>query len=254
MNKKILLVFLCLLCLFSLFTTAHALEYNNTNTNYKALIDDQADLLTTSEEQQLLDEIIPLTEFGHIVFHSTDKNSSNITTYANNYYYSNYQNQSGTIFIIDMSTRKIYIVSSGANYKIITKSKSEIITDNIYTYASRKEYYECASKAFEQISTLLNNGKIAEPMRYISNGVIALTLAFLVNFIFVYFYSKLKKASIADIISKSISTITVGNVSATKTGQDRVYSPIETSSSSGGGSSGGGGGGGFSGGGGGHSF
>ncbi|MBR1679686.1 MAG: TPM domain-containing protein [Bacilli bacterium] len=250
MNKK---KFLAFLCLFSLFTTVHALEYNNTNTNYKALIDDQADLLTTSEEQQLLDEIIPLTEFGHIVFHSTDKNSSNITTYANNYYYSNYQNQSGTIVIIDMSTRKIYIVSSGANYKIITKSKAEIITDNIYTYASNKDYYKCASKAFEQISTLLHNGKIAEPMRYISNGVLALSFAFLVNFIFVYFYSRVKNASVEEIISKSISNVTVENVRATKTGQDRVYSPVESSSSSGGGSSGGGGGG-FSGGGGGHSF
>ena len=250
MNKKIVIVFLCF---FSFFTTVHALEYTNTETNYKAMIDDQAELLTEAEEQKLLDEIIPLTEFGHIVFHSTNKNSSNITTYANNYYYSNYQNQSGTIFIIDMSTRKIYIVSSGANYKTITKSKSEIITDNIYTYASKKEYYECASKAFEQISTLLHNGKIAEPMRYISNGVLALTLAFLVNFIFVYFYSKLKGASVSDIISKSVTSIEISKVTAKKTGQDSVYSPVDSSSSSGGGFSGGGGGG-FSGGGGGHSF
>lgn len=250
MPKKYLLLFILLITFLS---PVKALDYKNQDTNYKAVIEDKADLLSEEEEHKLLDQIIPLTEFGHIVFHSTDSNNTSVDTYANNYYYSNYNNESGTIFLIDMSNRKIYIVSSGANYKTITRAKAEIITDNIYKYATNKKYYECASKAFEQVSTLLNNGKIAEPMRYASNVVLSLLIAFLINFIFVFFYSKVKRASLEEVMSKVMSSMEVSNITGTKTGVESVYSPVEHSSG-GGSSSGGGGGGGFSGGGGGHSF
>ena len=90
-------------------------------------------------------------------------------------------------------------------------------------------------------------------MRYASNVVLSLLLAFLINFIFVFFYSKVKRASLEEVMSKVMSSMEVSNITGTKTGVESVYSPVEHSSG-GGSSSGGGGGGGFSGGGGGHSF
>ena len=71
------------------------------------------------------------------------------------------------------------------------------------------------------------------------------------------FTTKIKSATNKEILSKCNITFNIGNVSAIKTGQHRVYSPVSDSSSSGGGgrsSGGGGGGGSSSGGGGGHRF
>ena len=266
MNKKIIIIII-LLFSFTINTKAldtieketdastEILKYKNQDTSYEAIIDDKADLLTSEEENKLLDQISELTNFGNIIFVSTNYNTSSAQTYANNYYYNHYGNNNGSLFLIDMDNRKIIITSGGNNYGVITTAKANIITDNIYKLATNKEYYECSKRAFEQINTLLNNGKIAEPMRYISNAVLAISLSALISFMIVYSQSKLKNATIAEIIKKSKNNLLVNSVTGTKTGTERIYSPVESSSgggSSGGGSSGGGGG--FSGGGGGHSF
>ena len=232
-------------------TTVSEEKYGNT-----LLIEDDAKLLTDEEIEKLKKRMDPLRKYGHIVFKSISNNPSYSTqAFANDYYYSKFGNESGTIFIIDMDKRMIYIVSAGENYKVVTKRKAEIITDNIYRYASRQEYYECADKAFEQIGIILDGGKIAEPMRHASNAVISIVLAFFINFFIVLGASKIKKASSEEILKNCDIAFEAGNVSGSKTGSHSVYSPV--SESSGGGSSGGGGGGGgggFSGGGGGHSF
>ena len=222
--------------------------------DYYLVIEDDANLLSSEEIDKLKERMRPLTKYGHIVYKSISTNPKSSTQdFAEDYYYSKFENESGTIFIIDMDKRMIYIVSSGANYKTVTKGKAETITDNVYKYASRKEYYECADEAFEQIEIVLGGGKIAEPMRHASNVVVAIVVAFFINFFIVLGASKLKKASNSEIIKNCDIMFEAGNVSGTKTGTHSVYSP--PSSSSGGSSGGGGGGGGgFSGGGGGHSF
>lgn len=221
------------------------------------LIEDDAKLLTAEETEKLKEKMKPLTKYGHIVFKTISFNPKDSTkSFANDYYYSKFGNESGTILIIDMDKRMIWIVSAGENYKVVTDSKADIITDNIYKYASREEYYECAEKAFEQIGIVLDGGKIAEPMRHASNVVISIVLAFFINFFIVLSASKIKKASDSEILKNCEVAFEAGNVSGSKTGSHKVYSPPSSSSggSSGGGFSGGGGGGGFSGGGGGHSF
>ena len=219
------------------------------------LIEDDANLLTEEEEEKLKEKMKPLTKYGHIVFKSISTNPKYSTKeFANDFYYSKFGNESGTIFIIDMDKRNIWIVSAGENYKHITDSKADIITDNIYRYASRKEYYECAEKAFEQIGIVLDGGKIAEPMRHASNVVISIVLAFFINFFIVLNASKLKKAANSEVLKNCDIAFEAGNVDGRKTGTHKVYSPPSSSSSGGSSGGGGGGGGGFSGGGGGHSF
>ena len=227
-------------------------SYKNDSTNYVAFIDDQAKLLNDSEGKKLLDDMIPLTKYGNIAFVSTDNNLNSTENFSRNYYHEHFGTSSGSIFVIDMSNRKIYIFSDGANYNVITSSKAYSITDNSYRYASDKDYYSCAESSFKQMQSLLEGGKINEPMRYTSNVFIALTLSFFIGFLYVLSKSKIKKASVQDISKNCDITFNISNVHADKTGSHRVYSPVSDSSS--GGSSGGGGGGGSSGGGGGHSF
>ena len=251
---KIVLFFLILFVGFDVNALTHS-PYNNSETGYDVIIEDDAELLTEDEMAILYEEMIPLTQYGNIIFKSINYNDSTTSYYASNYYHEKYGTESGTILLIDMDNRIIYIFSDGNNYKYITNSKATIITDNIYTYASDEDYYECASIAFEQILTTLEGGKIAEPMRYISNALISITCAFFVCFIFVLVNTNIQKASKEDILKNCNIAFNMSDVNASKTGQRRVYSPQDSGGSSGGGGgSSGGGGGGSSGGGGGHSF
>ena len=254
--KKILfkyfLFFLILLIGLDVSALTHSV-YTNEDTGYKVIIEDDAELLREDELARLYSEMIPLTQYGNIIFKTINSNDSSAQLYARRYYYAEFGNKSGTLFLIDMDNRMIYIFSDGSNYKYITSDKANIITDNVYRYATNQQYYDCASVAFSQILTTLQGDKIAEPMRYISNGLISLTFAFFISFIVVLINTNIRKATNAEILKNCGVSFSISNVKAVKTGQSRKYSP--QSSSSGGSSGGGGGGGGSSsGGGGGHRF
>ena len=225
-------------------------DYINEKTNYQVIVEDDANLLTEEELNKLQEEMKPLTKYGNIGFKTTESNYTTIDEYAVSYYREKFGMESGTIFIIDMSNRKIYVFSDGKNYNIITKSRALLITDNVYQYATNEDYYECASKTFSQIYTLLEGGKISQPMRHISNILIAMTIAFFINFIVILINRSIKKAKQKDIINNCNIDFNISDVNVKHIGTHREYSPRSSSS---GGSSGGGGVG-SSGGGGGHSF
>lgn len=256
MNKKTLSILILIFSILIFMPRTKAYDdYENSYTNYKVVVEDDANLLTNSEINKLKDEMTKLTEYGNIVFKSINYNNTSTENYARNYYHENFGASSGTLFLIDMHNRIIYIFSDGENYKTITDNKADIITDNIYKLATNGDYYKCASKAFLQIDALLRGKKIAEPMKYISNGIISFIIAFLINFIIVIITSRIRKASNDEILSNCNIKFDAKNITARKTGTRREYSPRDTDSgggSFGGGSSGGGGG--SSGGGGGHSF
>ena len=265
MIKKILKVILIFTFSFLLIDKAYAETKNNETTNYAIVIEDDANLLSEEEINKLMDIMYPITEYGNIIFKSINNNDYYSTeAYAINYYHNNFSKNSGTLFLIDMSKKNIYIFSDGYNYKIINRDKAYIITDNVYTYASSGDYFLCAKKAFEEIKTLLEGGKILEPMRYASNIVISITIAAFISFYIAIKMTKLNKVSDKEILNNVSSSFKVNDITATKTGSHREYSPQSdsggfsgsSSSGGGGGFSGGGGssGGGSSGGGGGHSF
>ena len=223
--------------------------------DFKLIIEDEANLLTKEEIEKLHDKMTALTEYGHIAFRTIPIGGNTYGTtkaYADAYYHEKFGTESGSVFIIDMDKRMIYIFSDGYNYTVITDGKAEIITDNIYQYASNKDYYSCAYTAFDQMNTVLSGGKILEPMRHISNIVVSIVLAFFINFLIVSSNTKIKKEDEDEVIENCDVAVKASNIIGRKTGTHRVYSPQSSGSSGGGG--GGGGGGGSSGGGGGHSF
>ena len=213
------------------------------DTGYEVHIDDDAGLLTDDELAKLSSQMEAITEWGNVAFVTTTYNPSSADDYARNYSYSHFGQGSSTLFLIDMDNRKVYIFSNGYIYKTITKAYANTITDNIYTYATDARYYDCASKAFSQINILLSGGRISQPMKYISNALIALVLAFIINFIVIRIYSKKKAAKGREIINNIFSQCNLHNANCVMTGQTRVYDPPSSSSSSDGGGGGGGGGG-----------
>lgn len=223
----------------------------NPDTGFQVVLEDDAGLLSEEELTQLSLEMQTITTYGNAAFKSVSYNYMSASRFAENYYHELFGQQSGTLFLIDMDNREIYIFSDGAVYRTITGSYADTITDNVYRYASEGDYFLCASKAFEQISSLLAGRKIAQPMKYISNALLALILAALINYFIIRALSGGKKPSTGEILNASSASFAFRNPQKYLTNQTKVYSPP---SSGGGSHGGGGGGGGRSGGGGGHRF
>lgn len=232
-----------------------SIKYTNTDTGYDLVIDDRADLLTEEQEEALFTVMEPITKYGGVAFLTVDTNDSTAEGLARSFYREKFGTDNGTLFLIDMDNRKIWIHSDGAIYKVITTSNAETITDNVFRYASAGNYYDCAANAYDQIFRLLEGERIARPMKYISNAVLAVILALLANFVFVSRYAKLKKPTDKILLANMEHSFNSTKPTVKYTGETKVYDPVSDSSSSGGSSGGGGGSsGGSSGGGGGHSF
>ena len=134
--------------------------YINQNTGYSVLVEDDAQLLDEEEERKLALQMRDITDYGNVIFKSSDSAVYDTEAYAEEYYWEKLGTDSGILLLIDMDNRMIWIHSDGAVYRVITKSYANTITDNIYRYASGGDYYECAAQAYGQALTLLEGNKI----------------------------------------------------------------------------------------------
>ena len=218
------------------------------------IIRDDADLLTDSEEQELLAVMQEICEYGTPMFW-THRESGEAEQLAEDFYHAQIGTASGTLLAINMRSRIITVFSDGAIYRTINQSEANTITDNIYRYASAGNYYGCARSAFEQIGRLLRGERIARPMKMISNLLLAFTLALLIVYIYISkryeqhtTTRKVKTVVPVSVLSAAAFSATILNKQQKLTRQ--LKTDLSSSSGSGGRSGGFGGGGGFSGGGG----
>lgn len=223
--------------------------YYNEETGYEAYIIDEDEWLTEREHEKLMEQMKGITEFTNVVFHADDTVTYNSESYSERLSVNTMQDLFGddSAVIYHMDEYYDYIASQGSARNVITSAKARSIADNVYRYSIHDDQlYKAASVAFEQIEALFNGRKIAEPMKYICNAFIAIFIALIVNYLIVSSKSKLKKASVNDIIRGSVYDLGIKDVNATHIRTDRCYSPRSSGSSGG---HGGGHGGGHSGGG-----
>lgn len=210
---------------------AAAAAWTNQETGYHVVIEDDADLLDKTEETLLALKMQKITAYGNAAFKSLSSNGYSASYYAGEYYHELFGQQSGTLFLIDMDNREIYLFSDGAIYKTVTTAYANTITDNVYRYASDRDYYNCAYKAFEQIHSLLSGRKIAQPMKYISNILLALILAALINYFIVMLLSSTAKPSRKELLGSFSTSFKFTDAFAQKTHQTKSYSPKSSGSS-----------------------
>ena len=257
-SRFLLAVIMCAILLPLFSVPAHAdefgFEYTNPETGYVIYIADEEDLLTDSEEVQLIEDMKPITEYGNAGFVSCENNSVSTRQFAEQKYSSVFGSESGTLLLIDMGMREFYIRNNGSVSRIITSAYSNTISDNIYKYASDRYYYKFASVCFIQELELLRGGKIAQPMRYISAALLALILGLLLNYLILRAVTVPRTAGNHEIIDAAQVDFILRNPTSRHTNTTKVYSPIRSSGGGGGGRSGGGGFSGGGGSGGGHRF
>ncbi|MCM1159454.1 MAG: TPM domain-containing protein [Bacteroidales bacterium] len=242
-----------LIFILGISENVRAAGYENPDTGYRVVIEDDADLLTEQEESELALQMQELTLYGNAALKTIADNFGTTESYIASYYRSTFGNDSGTVFLIDLDNRNIWLYSDGAVYQTITRSRADTITDNVYTYASDGQYFLCASKAFEQEETLLRGGRIAQPMKHVSNALFAMVIALFINYFVVQIFSRTRELSDSELLAGMSAVQDLEHVKGEYKTTTSVYSPT-SSGGRGGRSGGGGGGGGRSGGGGGHSF
>ncbi len=253
-GKAILTVILACILMLTFPSDCMAESDTTGTSNYQIIIEDDADLLSAPEERQLAEAMEPITAYGNVAFKSILSNPGNTDSYAEDYYYHLFGRDSGTLFLIDMDNRMIYIHSDGAIYKTITKDYAETITDNVYKHASNADYHLCAAEAYSQIDTLLQGNKIRQPMKYISNALLSVLLAFFLCYAWICTITGLKRPDDEELMKDVTTRFNMQITAPPKmTGETRTYNP-QSSGGGSGGSSGGGGRSGGGGGGGGHRF
>lgn len=162
----------------------------------KIIIEDSADLLSKEEEISLEKIMEPVSQYGGAAFVTNNQSYSGYASdLAQAYCLQYFNGDSGTVFLIDMYNRRIQIYSTGAIYKAVGKNWANSITDNVYTYATDGNYYECAAKAFSQIQTILEGGKISVPMRYVSSILLGIAAALLMMYLILWISRKKKMGS-----------------------------------------------------------
>ena len=232
--RKSLLKIIILCFILSVIFTAFSITF--ADNEYQCIIEDDYDLLTDEEEAKLKEYMIPITEYGNAIFHTTGDNRVFVETYADNYYHSKFSlRSSGVVFVIDMGQRQVCVFSDGFIHRFVTNQKADVICDNIYTYAKRGDYFGCAQNAFKQIYNVLKGEQIAEPLRIASGIAVSIILAFFITYIVVMNKYRVKPADQKQLIKNCNVAFAAGQVSVVKTGEHRVYNPPSSSSGGGGG-------------------
>ena len=254
--RKILIVLTVLTMVLVPLACAAGEELQETNeeTGYTLVFRDEAGLVDAAEQEKVLEAMRPVLEYANAGFMTYPEGGSsrNSATKAQEWGDTTFgSNTRFTVFIIDMTNRHLDIYASRPLSGILTAAEENTIADNVYRAASRGDYAGCAEEAFREITNVLKGEKIATPMKYASNALLALIMAILAAFLLISGWIRKEQAvSMPNIIkgaAAGAATVIVGST---------LKKVVHHESRSGGGF-GGGGGGGFSGGGGssgGHGF
>lgn len=213
--------------------------YVNPETNYKIIIADYADYLTTEEKVLLMEDMKPITSQGNVVYYTYLHGGRDLASSCEYFYLACLgANEPGVMFAINPD--ELYIYAEGSMADIVTNRYANSIADNVYKKAMVDDYYGCASDSYHQIIALLNNKNIPEPMKYICNALLGLLLSFMICFLYAYFTSRIqvRKGALLEGGRRDL-TVTDHNQALIK--QDSQYMPVSSGGSGGHGHFGGGG-------------
>lgn len=234
-TRKMLLI-LCSFVLLLLFESGDvfASDVNENVPTYDVIIDDQANLLSDDEKEELLPVMQKIGKYGHVAFVTTEENDKKVQQYCKDYFDEHWDEGSAVIFLIDMKNRILRIESFGYGqlYDDISVAYANTITDNAYQYAGDQKYFQCANTAFTQINAVLEGKRIAQPMKYVSNALLALILSVFIIFIYVRRRAMQKAPAVDEMLQYIDYYCNVDKVQKTYVNKTRIYTNSNHSSGS----------------------
>lgn len=192
---------------------------------------DELGLLSSTEAEQLRQDMEPITAFGNVAFWTTDQYARDEVEQARLKRRELFGLESGIILVINMNVRKVSVQSYGTINDTITADRANTITNNVRNYLTKGDYYGGASTAFRQIFRLLDGGRIPQPMKYLSNAAIALMLSLMLMLPFAFRYaSTFRKGDPILIAGAGAAALSFTGVAAKFKGND--YQKISSDSGS----------------------
>ena len=181
MRKILILALAAVLALASIgYAAGEDVLEKNEETGYRLVISDEGNLIDSAEMQAVTESMRPILEYANVGFltYPSGGSTSNSATKARKWGDQTFgAGTRFTVFIIDMSTRHLDIYASRPLSGTLTAAAENSISDNTYKYATRGDYAGCAKETFRQITKVLRGEKIATPMKYISNALLAVIAA-----------------------------------------------------------------------------
>ena len=194
-TRAAVLIFALILIVFAPCVTAFAgpgpkqpqryFIYKNEKSGFTAVVVDDADLLTSEEERELVEQMYALTEYANIAVYTVDTASSKadyerarekrVELFG--------QNADAALFMIDMSSRRIVIQRRGNMERFFNNSRANNITNNVASYAKKGDYFQTCMVAMKQMLDVIEARSVPQPMKFLSNGVLALMLGCLTAFV-----------------------------------------------------------------------
>ena len=165
--------------------TENGLTWKNSKTGFRAVIEDELDLLTAAEERKILDNMIPLTEYGSVAFWSTREESADVQTQAEEKRHALFGEESSSIVVINKAYQQFSIQSRGQLAKVITSARAGRIAARGSTDLTRGQTFNAVSEAFSQIGTLTGSSKTAANLRMFCNLFLSLMTGLTLTSVFV---------------------------------------------------------------------
>ena len=138
-------------------------EQSNLDSPYKLLvINDDANLLNDEENRDVLEAMKPLAKYANVGFYTYPADGGNVSasaTKAQKWGDNLFGSDGFIVFIIDMSTRHLDIYASRQMVEMLNTAMMNSIVDNVYLYATRGEYGECACMTFKLILNKLKGSQ-----------------------------------------------------------------------------------------------
>ncbi|MBR4706575.1 MAG: TPM domain-containing protein [Pseudobutyrivibrio sp.] len=147
---------------------------------------DDAGILTNEETEELEEYLEALDgAMNYLVVTCDDRAmGSSALEKLDNYYRQEFDdNEDGIAFIVDMDTRRIELQGRNKLQYSLDSGDCTDITDNVYSYASDGDYYNCIYHAFRQADLVANYKFVLRPMRIIVSLLIAIIIGFLGTFL-----------------------------------------------------------------------
>lgn len=207
MRAKRLLYSICFLLGLMCMAGAKTVEASE-NAGYLYFVFDEGDYLTEEEEQSLVTILREnVTEGNGLVLVASDvgnrSSEEDTIRYAKSKYVQYCSYSDGMIFVIDMSTRYIELVTMESYVDKISNYTAANICDGVYQYASAKDYYSCCASAVMLIGVETGAGarenvtpdvKVPKSMHIVTNILLALAIALILNFYLLKFLSRTPEA------------------------------------------------------------
>ena len=126
---------------------------------------DFADLLTDEEEDNLYNEVkeyIDITNYDLAIV-TIDKNPKlDAMNYADDFYdYNSFgknETNDGSLILIDMDTRELYISTSGYAIKMYDDTRIDSVLDDGYSYITNEDYYNTISSMIKKLNYFYDLG------------------------------------------------------------------------------------------------